>query len=199
MSKISDWWNRMFHSKRIVLLGPKGSGKTQFLCSLGAVDKFGDKLKPGEESNGESYNSLELSIGGKKIFINRGHDDKGASFQNRYRDALRHADIVFYVFDLEKYLSNVDIVTDDGTSVSYRNWVHSHLERIKLNTPQKYLCKLSILMTHADLCPQKDKNALFDEFRRCAGVEYSCFSNVIMPLDATQEGQCIKVFKKYVI
>lgn len=144
------------------------------------------------------FKSIILPINGKKVYINRGHDEKGASFQNRYKDALKRADIVFYVFDLSKYLNNESLISDNGDFESYRDWVHSHLERIKNHTPKKHLNKLAVLMTHADVCSQKDKNKLIDEFKTCAGQDYASLSNVLKTLDARDEIQCKEIFKHYI-
>ena len=160
MGSITDFWNKMFHSKRINFLGLKGAGKTQLLASFGAIG-----LTPGTESHGEGYESFSVRLSeiDKRIFVKCGVDYGGglSAFVSHFKKLIQQGDFVFFVIDINDFL--LDKKTDTKGH-SYQTDVLARLDIINELTNNKQKDRVHILLTHADLHPEFSASELIDKF-----------------------------------
>lgn len=192
MSRFSDWVGKTFKGKRIAMLGLKGAGKSQFLKSLGCKD-----ANPGTYSGKEIYNWFKVSYPKKTVFVKSGYDHGGGLeiFKNTFNTALKNSDWVFFIIDIQKYLNNgLDIESNEP----YNQQVTERLDYINKNVPNKYLDKIAIILTHADLLDQPG-HELINEFQRSTrGKAYSVLTKHCYSMDARDKDQVLYSFKRII-
>lgn len=139
----------------ICLLGMKGSGKTTFLNNLREINS-----KLGTEN--KKYDSFSLKLkNGKTITINKGEDiGGGKNFMTDYKSLIKESDVVFYFFQINKYIEDID----------YKRECNSRLSFIKDDIEGK---KIILIASHSDHSNLSKIN-LFDEIENLVkGKNYS--------------------------
>lgn len=118
---------------KLGVLGMKLSGKTTMLYKLRGIKKIP------LSTNVEKYERFEFKINGdKKIIIEKGKDIGGTkNFMQEYRDIISNNEIIFFFFDVNKYL----------TEIEYKRDCNSRLDFIYPSLSGK---KVVIVATHAD-------------------------------------------------
>ncbi len=118
---------------KLGILGMKLSGKTTMLYKLQGIEKIP------QSTNVEKYERFEFKIkDDKKIIIEKGKDIGGTkNFMQEYRDIISNNEIIFFFFDVNKYLIELD----------YRRDCNSRLDFIYPSISGK---KVVIVATHAD-------------------------------------------------
>ena len=193
---IKNIYNKIFHSKKVNLLGVKHAGKSQLLETLGCPG-----IKAGLDSQSEQYPSFEIdfnSVGvDKKIFIHGGRDFGGElqTFRQQYARMMRKGDSVIFVVDSEKFLNDTHN-TYDG--IDYRMSVLQRIDLINLKTPYKNIEKFSVVLTHADSFA--DRRIIFEKFQQIVNSEQlktiSRWISRYYVVDATNKHEVLDMFNK---
>lgn len=90
--------------RKIIVLGMQGAGKTTFLNSLRG--EYYQEVSPTAE---EKYPKFSTKIGSRDVWISDGIDYGGGdAYVTQYEDMLKNKEIVFFVFDLSKYLTDIE-------------------------------------------------------------------------------------------
>lgn len=125
----------MFSKKvnKLGILGMKMSGKTTMLYKLRGIEKIP------QSTNEEKYDRFHFKIkDNKKIIIEKGKDIGGTkNFMQIYREIISNNEIIFFFFDVNKYL----------TEIEYKRDCNSRLDFIFPSLSGK---KVVIVATHAD-------------------------------------------------
>lgn len=170
---------------KLGVLGMQSAGKTRFLSHLRNIT-FRDK-----GTQIEKYDPFIHKYDGKVIHIDAGVDIGGGSmYRNEYNRIIKKSNVIFYFFDISKYL-------DDSPyeGVGYRRACNSRIEHI--NSAGKEL-KNSIVVvgTHIDLCT-KNEAKVKSEFLKLVKDKYyySVLKNTEL-IDLTNTNQLNEFIKK---
>jgi len=154
LNKYREWRMAEFEDSREIslgILGMQGAGKTRFLCHLRGVP-FVDKA-----TGKEPYNPFNYKIEELLICVEAGEDLGGGNiYRDEYDRIIDKSDLLFYFFDISKYLNNT--LTE---GISYRRASNSRIEHISSTSEQTE--NIIIVGTHLDLCSQS-KEEVQNEF-----------------------------------
>jgi len=190
MSNFKDWFGRTFKGKRIAMMGLKGSGKTQFLQSLGCPT-----ANPNVISQTEKYNWFKVTYLEKTIYIKAGVDRGGGLelFKASFNKALLKSDWLFIMVDIQKYISNQ---LDDESHEPYKQQLFARLDYINNNIPHVFKDKVYIILTHADLLPNASSE-LINVFQRATKEKpFEVLTKNCYLLNAKDKRQVLDVFKR---
>jgi len=138
---------------KLGVLGMQAAGKTRFLSYLRNIP-FVEK-----ETSKEEYKPFTYKYEKKIIRIDTGFDIGGGNiFKDEYISIIRKSDIIFYFFDISKYLNNKAV----AENINYNRECNSRFELIYSETT-KIKTPVIFIGTHTDLCP-KDINTTRKEF-----------------------------------
>lgn len=173
---------------KLGILGMQGAGKTRFLSYLRGVPFF-DK---GTEM--EKYNSFIYKSQGKVIHIDSGEDIGGGNlYRDEYDRIIKKSSVIFYFFDISKYLN--DSIQE---GISYRRASNSRIEHI--SSIDKF-SKTNILIvgTHFDLCKNSQREVKSEFLKLNENKSYYSVLKQIELIDLTTNDQLKnftnKVFK----
>jgi GTPase SAR1 family protein len=125
---------------KLGLLGMQASGKTKFLCHLR------NKAYIAKSTEIEPFNPFEYDNAGNKIYIDAGLDIGGGDlYRSEYNRIIKNSDVIFYFFDISKYLND-----KNQGGIGYRRASNSRLEHIK-STAANMDIQIVIVGTHIDL------------------------------------------------
>ena len=190
MSKFSDWLSKSLHGKRIVMMGLRQSGKSQFLKSLGCKD-----ARPGTESSKEYFNWFKVNCPPKPIFVKAGYDFGGdvGHFKEIFVKSIKEADYVFFVVDVRLFMMDgIDIESKQ----TYKKQALARLDFINENVSVKFKDKVAIVLTHADLVNEPSES-LISEFQRATnGKAYQTLTRHCYPIDARVPEQVLDAFTR---
>ena len=188
MSRFSDWLGKTIHGKRIILMGLRQSGKSQFLKSLGCKE-----ARPGTESSKEYYNWFKIDGLNKPYFVKAGYDFGGdvGHFKEMFVKYLLKADFIFFVVDIQKFITNgIDI----ESKKPYKGQVLARLDFINENVSVKFKDKVAIILTHTDLV-HEPTGTLISEFQSATnGKAYQTLTKHCYPMDARVPEQVLDSF-----
>lgn len=145
---------------RLGILGMQWAGKTKFLSFLRGVP-YVEK-----QTSIEHYKPFTYRYGEKVIPIDAGLDIGGGNmFRGEYNRILENSNVIFYFFDISRYLN------DDSTEgVSYRRACNSRIEHIHSGKKGKNTSVVYI-GTHIDKC-KKDEAKVRSEFFKLIDDKY---------------------------
>lgn len=171
--------------KKLGILGMQRAGKTRFLSYL--------RNEPFIDKSTEKYNykPFTYKIDGKKIHIDKGEDIGGGNiYRYEYNCIIKKSDVIFYFFDISKYLNN-----SPYSNEGYRRACNSRIEHI--NSDKKESKNNTIIVgTHIDLC-SKSKAKVKSEFLKLNENKsyYPILKNIEL-IDLTDEKQIQNFTKK---
>ena len=140
-----------FKEINLGILGMQGAGKTRFLCHLRGVP-FTDKA-----TGKEPYDSFQYNCDDLLIWVEAGEDFGGGNlYRDEYDPIIDKSNLLFYFFDISKYLNN-----DQTEGISYRRASNSRIEHINSTSVEND--NIIIVGTHLDLC-KKSKEEIQNEF-----------------------------------
>ena len=170
---------------KLGILGMQSAGKTRFLSFLRNIP-FIDK---GTEIEG--YDPFIYNHDGKVIHIDAGEDIGGGDlYRDEYDRILKKSDVIFYFFDISKYLKN-----NTTHGIGYRRASNSRIEHISsaITGSKK---NIILVGTHFDLC-SKGKSKVKSEFLKIN--EHKHYYTILKHLeliDLTDENQIQNFTKK---
>lgn len=107
----------------ISIIGPTDSGKTTLFDIVRQEDNAAKEKGKGTPNQGRQLLRKTIQIGNKSIEIKETKDYDGSiTSTNNYKSLFRGVDIIMFVFDMEKFLSN------PKGEMSYREQVASMLK-----------------------------------------------------------------------
>ena len=141
-SVIGDKLRRLIHDyQKIVVLGMPSAGKTRFLCHLNG-NEYVDQTTASDEFK---YFSIDTPNG--KIYVDDGRDIGGTEYYlSRYKEFMTDADMVFFVFNINDYISDTD----------YQRKVNARLDLI--NAFRCATQKCCIIGSHLDVYVKNGQN-----------------------------------------
>lgn len=120
---ITNTVKRWIGYKKIVVLGMPEAGKTTFLCHLR------EKPYVNEGTSTDPYESFSVKLENGRMFIDRGVDiGGGESYLSQYPQLINDADIVFFIFNANLYLTNDEY--KNKTNVRF-DFVYRHIGETK--------------------------------------------------------------------
>lgn len=139
---IGDKLRRLIHDyKKIVVLGMPSAGKTRFLCHLNG-DEYVEQTTAIDEFK---YFSIDTPNG--KIYVDDGRDIGGSKgYLSRYKEFVTSADMVFFVFNINDYISDTD----------YQREVNARLDLIYAFRSETQKC--CIIGSHLDVYVKNGQN-----------------------------------------
>ena len=127
---------------KLGVLGMQAAGKTRFLSFLKDI-KYIEK-----ETSMEDYEPFTYEHAGKVISIDAGVDMGGGDlYRIEYNKIIENSTVIFYFFDISKYLNDNDI-TD---KVNYRRGCNSRIEHIYSEATKRKI-PMVFVGTHIDKC-----------------------------------------------
>lgn len=130
---------------KLGVLGMKKAGKTKFLSFLRNVP-YVEK-----DTEIEPYKPFKYTHETKVIHIDAGVDIGGGNlYRSEYNRIIEKSDVVFYFFDISKYLKNSPYET-----VGYRRACNSRLEHI-YTTGKEIKKHIVVVGTHIDKCKKRE-------------------------------------------
>jgi hypothetical protein len=148
---------QLFNKKeatKLGILGMQASGKTRFLSFLRNIP-FIDKTTGGKEE----YKPFTYKYNKKVIHIDTGVDIGGGNiFKDEYTSIIKKSEVIFYFFDISKYLNDNIIVE----GINYRRECNSRFELV-YSEANKIKIPTIFIGTHIDLC-LKDETTVRKEF-----------------------------------
>ena len=119
LKSISIWKGR--RKIYMSVLGMEGAGKTTWYDYLRRENRASEGATSGEVEIGEFTIPYEDDKGTRELTIAKGLDISGArDSQSSYKDQIEKSDVIFFFFDVKKYLDNAE----------YQKDVHSRLDLI---------------------------------------------------------------------
>ncbi|MEW4925772.1 GTPase domain-containing protein [Algibacter sp. 2305UL17-15] len=138
---------------KLGVLGMQAAGKTRFLSflrNIPFIEKSTDK---------EEYKSFTYRHNKKAIRIDTGIDIGGGSiYKDDYISIIKNSDVVFYFFDISKYLNN-EIKSGE---FNYKRECNSRFELV-FSESKKLEIPTVFIGTHSDQC-LKDQKVIRKEF-----------------------------------
>ena len=112
---------RKIQGKKLAVLGMKNAGKTRFYRFLQNKEYIEGYDEVTEISSIESF--TYTCSNGSKIKIQKGYDYGGARdlIKAHYEDLLKDSDIVVFVFDLHRFLNDMEYQKDTNSIASLIN------------------------------------------------------------------------------
>ena len=175
--------------KSIGILGMQESGKTSLLNILRRV-----AYNQYTATNVDAYKDFDCEINGKSYRIKSGADIGGDELYipKYYRDLIPTYDIIFFIFNVNKYLKSIKYMTETNARLEF---VHRHLLE-KYKTEASIKKHLVVIGSHMDnLSESEQKNALSRCQNSIKFKTYSMmFNNNFMLLDLTKPGKVRSMF-----
>ena len=192
--KISDNVKYLLSGRKVCILGMTGAGKTRILKVL-QNQPYNEHRDHQTKGGGEPFERFICKLqNGVELYIRKGIDYNGddSNIIQFYEDLLSKCEIVFFVFDINKYLHDK---TDYAFKVNARiNYINRH--------KGKQIKEMVFLGTHLDEIPSDEerKKASDDFYRRIQGKTYVDVVKKFKVLDATKKKDVEKIlcelFKK---
>lgn len=154
--------NLMFErirGKTLAILGMQASGKTSFYDQLKGISRTEYR-----GTNYEEVDSFTLDLGDRKVRIKKGLDIGGGEeyIKSYYNDKIKDNDVVLFVFDVSKYLSDKEYLRKCEGRFDY---IYRHSEGKQIY----------IVGSHLDQC-EGDGNQIIQEVKNITkNKEYSSF------------------------
>ncbi|RKS53790.1 hypothetical protein BC962_2046 [Gillisia mitskevichiae] len=170
---------------KLGILGMQGAGKTRFLSYLRNIP-FVDK-----ETEIQTYSPFTYKSHGKVIQIDSGEDIGGGNlYRDEYDRIIKKSNVIFYFFDISKYLNDP---IQEG--ISYRRASNSRIEHI--NSIDKFSKKnILIVGTHFDLCKNNQKEVRSEFLKLNENKSYYSILKQIELIDLTHNDQLKNFTKK---
>jgi len=141
--------------QRLAVLGMKDAGKTRFYRFLQGK-KYVEVLDL--ETEKDAIESFTYTCSnGSKIKIQKGHDYGGGRdyVKTHYEDLLKDSDIVVFVFDMHKFLYDMEYQKETNSIASLIN---------DMNYKNCNIVKIASHKDEFDLSKQKNKKQIYNEF-----------------------------------
>jgi hypothetical protein len=170
---------------KLGILGMQGAGKTRFLSFLRNIP-FVDK---GTEI--ELYDPFIYKHDEKVIHIDAGEDIGGGDlYRDEYDRILEKSDVIFYFFDISKYLKN-----QISNGIRYRRASNSRIEHISsaITTSKN---NIILVGTHFDMCAKSRAKAKSEFLKINEHKHYYAVLKQLELIDLTDNSQIRNFTKK---
>lgn len=148
--------SRKTQGQRLAVLGMKDAGKTRFYRFLQGKEYIEGLDNETEQDDIESF--TYSCSNGSKIKIQKGYDYGGGRdlIKTHYEDLLKASDIVVFVFDLHKFLNDLEYQKETNSIASLIN---------EMNYKKCNIVKIASHKDEFDLSKQKIKSIFIDDFK----------------------------------
>ena len=149
--------------KKLAVLGRKDAGKTRFYRFLQGKEYIEGVDNETEQDDIESF--TYTCSNGSKIKIQKGYDYGGGRdyVKAHYKELLKDSDIVVFVFDLHKFLNDMEYQKETNSIASLIN---------EMNYKKCNIVKIASHKDEFDLSKQKIKSIFTDFKNAIKGKKY---------------------------